>query len=187
MEVYWGKRCQGYSIAVNNEQICVALASHDPALRLEDGLRELPGLQAKLSGVDAVSPERGASTGNRTLRRVWRNNVALIGDASGTVDAISGEGMGLSFRQAVVLAECFESGDLTRYQAEHRQLSLRPRWMARMMLNMDRRPWLQERTLHAFRKHPHVFPRLVGLHVGAVPPLDALRDGLTLGWGLLTA
>ena len=187
MEVYWGHRCQGYATAVSPEQVCVALASHDPGLRLEDGLRELPALSERLRDAETVSAERGALTGNRRLNRVWRGNVALIGDASGTVDAISGEGLGLAFRQAVALAECFESGDLARYQVEHRRLALRPRWMARMMLNLDGRPRLQQRTLQAFRKHPHVFPRLLGLHLGVLPPLHLVRDGLTLGWGLLTA
>ena len=37
-----------------------------------------------------------------------RGNVALIGDASGTVDAITGEGLCLAFSQAMVLAECLE-------------------------------------------------------------------------------
>jgi flavin-dependent dehydrogenase len=187
MEVYWSDRCQGYATAVSHEQVCVALASHDPGLRLEEGLRELPALSARLGGAEAVSAERGALTGNRRFKRVWRGNVALIGDASGTVDAISGEGLGLAFSQAVVLAESFESGDLARYQVEHERLAVRPRWMARMMLNLDGRPRLQQRTLQAFRKHPQVFPRLLGLHVGAVPPLDVVCDGLTLGWGLLTA
>lgn len=187
MELYWGDRCQGYSVGVEGDQVCVALASHDPNLRLDEGLRELPGLQARLRGVEAVSAERGAPTGNLQLRRVWRGNVALIGDASGTVDAITGEGLGMAFSQAVALAESFESGGLARYQMEHRRLALRPRWMARMMLLLDRRPGLQQRTLQAFRKHPQVFPRLLGLHVGALPPLDIVRDGLALGWGLLTA
>ncbi len=187
MEVYWGDRCQGYATAVSRDQVCVALASHDQRLRLEDGLRELPALSARLRGAETVSTERGALTGNRRFKRIWRGNLALIGDASGTVDAISGEGLGLAFSQAVALAESFESGDLARYQVEHRRLALRPRWMARMMLNLDRRPWLQQRTLQAFHKHPQVFPKLLGLHVGAVPPLQVVRDGLTLGWGLLTA
>jgi flavin-dependent dehydrogenase len=165
----------------------VALASHDPGLRLADGLRELPALSARLHGAEAVSAERGALTGNRTLKHVRRGNVALIGDAAGTVDAIAGEGLGLAFRHAMALAESLESGNLAHYEAEHRRLSRRPRWMARMMLNLDRRPRLQRRTLEAFRKHPHVFPRLVGLHVGVLPPLDVVRDGLTLGWDLLTA
>jgi len=187
MEVYWGARCQGYAIAVNGEQVCVALASRDPGLRLEDGLQELPALRARLQCAETLSTERGAPTGNRELKRVWRGNVALIGDASGTVDAITGEGMGLAFRQAVALGVCFESRDLARYQVEHRRLSLRPRWMARLMLNLDRRPRLQRRTLQAFRQHPEIFRRLLALHVGALPPLRAIRDGLTLGWGLLSA
>jgi flavin-dependent dehydrogenase len=187
MEVYWGRDCQGYSIAVNDEQVCVALASHTPNFRVEDGLKELPELAARLCGPESVSSERGALTGNRTLKRVWRGNVALIGDASGTVDAITGEGLGLSFSQAVTLAECFESGDLTRYQLEHRKLALRPRFVARMMLNLDRRPELQRRTLRVFRRHPEIFQRLLALHVGARSPLHLAWDGLTLGWGLLTA
>jgi menaquinone-9 beta-reductase len=187
MEVYWGDRCQGYATAVSGEQVCIALASHDSDLRLEDGLRALPRLRERLAGAETISAERGALTGNRTFARVWRSNVALIGDASGTVDAITGEGLGLAFSQAVVLARCFESGDLKRYQSEHRKLARRPQWMARLMLTLDQRPWLQHRTLQVFQRRPEVFRRFLEMHVGALPPLHAVRDGLTLGWGLLTA
>lgn len=187
MEIYWGKDCQGYATGVGPDQVCVAVASHDPKLRLEECLHRLPRLNARLCGCRTSSPEKGALTGDRSLRRVWRDNVALIGDASGTVDAITGEGLGLAFSQAVVLAQCLESGNLERYNAEHRRLRLRPRSMARLMLMLDGRPWLQNRTLQAFRKHPNVFRRLLALHIGAVPATDLVWDGLTLGWGLLTA
>lgn len=187
MEVYWGDRCQGYATGVSGERMCVALASHDPNLRLEDGLRALPRLGERLRGAEMVSAERGAITGNRRLKRVWRGNVALIGDASGTVDAITGEGMGLAFSQAVALADAFVSGDLATYQAAHRRLALRPLCMARLMLTLDGRPRLQRRTLQVFQKQPHVFRRLLELHVGTLSPLHVAVDGLTLGWGLFTA
>jgi flavin-dependent dehydrogenase len=187
MEVYWGAHCQGYATAVSGDQVCVALASRDPNLRLEDGLQTLPRLRAQLLGAETTSSERGALTGNREFQRVWRGNVALIGDASGTVDAITGEGLGLAFSQAVALAASFESGNLGSYQAEHHRLALRPLWMARLMLSLDGRPGLQHRTLQVFQKRPEVFRRLLALHVGAMPPLHLVRDGLTLGWGLLTA
>jgi flavin-dependent dehydrogenase len=187
MEVYWGGRCQGYATAVSREQVCVAIASDDPNLRLEEGLQALPRLRARLSGAEAVSTERGAATGNREYRRVWRGNVALVGDASGTVDAITGEGLGLAFRQAVALAESLDTADLSLYQKEHRRLALRPLSMARLMLTLDGRPRLQHRTLQVFRKNPEIFRRLLALRVGATPPLHLVRDGLTLGWGLLTA
>lgn len=187
MEMYWGPHCQGYATAVSDDQVCVALASHNPTLRLEEGLQALPALSARMRGAEAVSTERGALTGNLRLTRIWRGNVALIGDASGTVDAITGEGMGLAFRQAVALAKCLQSGDLANYQVEHHRLMLRPWWMARLMLTLDGRPALQQRTLQVFQKHPEVFRRFVALHVGALPPTRLVWDGLTLGWGLLTA
>ncbi len=187
IEIYWGKRSQAYATAVSGEQICVAVASHDPGLRLEQGLLKFPELGARIRGAEAASAERGSVSANRKLRRVWRRNVALIGDASGTVDAITGEGLGLAFSQAVELAACLKSGNLARYQAAHRRLSRRPLWMARLMLTMDGRSWVQERTLRSFRKHPEVFGRLLALHVGTLSPFHLALDGLTLGWGLLTA
>ena len=187
MEVHWGERCQGYATAVSDEQVCVAMATHDPHLRVEDGLKELPWLSARLQGAETVTTERGAVTGNRRLKRVWRGNVALIGDAAGTVDAITGEGLGLAFSQALALAECIEAGDLSPYQKIHDRLALRPLLMGRLMLTLDGRPRLQHRTLQVFRKRPEIFRRLLALHVGALPPRHLVWDGLTLGWGLLTA
>jgi flavin-dependent dehydrogenase len=187
MEIYWGKHVQGYATAVNNEQVCVAVASRDPALRLEESLPAFPELSARLRAAETVSAERGSVTTNRKLKRVWRGNVALIGDASGTVDAITGEGLGLSFSQAVVLAGCFRSGNLGRYQDAHRRLALRPLLMARLMLTLDGHPGFQQRTLRVLRKRPEVFRRLVALHVGSLSPFSLALDGLTLGWGLLTA
>jgi hypothetical protein len=55
-----------------------------------------------------------------------------------------------------------------------------------LMLLLDRRPRLQRRTLQVFGKRPHIFQRLLKLHVGALSPLHLALDGLTLGWGLLT-
>ena len=187
MEIYWGKSCQGYATAVSGGEVCVAVASQDSKLRLEEALSELPILRDRLHGAEALSSERGAITANRKLKRVYRKNIALLGDASGTVDAITGQGLGLSFNQAVVLARCLRSGDLEPYQIEHSRLALRPLLMARMMLNLDGRPWLQRRTIRVFRKHPEVFQKLLAMHLGERSPLHLAWDGLTLGWGLLTA
>jgi flavin-dependent dehydrogenase len=187
LEIYWGKHSQAYATGVSNEEVCVAVASHDPELRLEKSLLAFPELNARLRGAETASAERGSVSANRKLKLVWRRNVALIGDASGTVDAITGEGLGLAFSQAVALAESLGSGNLAGYQAAHRRLSRRPLLMARLMLMLDGRPGFQQRTLQAFRKHPEVFHRLLALHVGSLSPFHLALDGFTLGWGLLTA
>lgn len=187
MELHWGRRGQIYVTPVSKERVCVALISRDPKLRLDEALQRFPALQARLKDAEAASSEKGALTATGKLHSVSRGNVALIGDASGTVDAITGEGLCLSFSQAMVLAECLENGNLERYQREHRHLALRPLLMSRLMLLLDGRPRLQRRTLQALRRRPDVFQRLLKLHVGALSPLHLAVDGLTLGWGLLTA
>ena len=126
MELHWGRYGEIYVTPVSPEQVCVALISRDPKLRLEEALRLFPELQARLSGAEAGSTERGALTATSKLKHVSRGNVALIGDASGTVDAITGEGLCLTFSQALVLADCLRTGDLSRYEREHRRLALRP-------------------------------------------------------------
>jgi len=187
MEIYWGAHSQGYATAVSHEEVCVAVASHDPALRLNEALLGFPALHARLRGAETTSTERGSISANRKLSRVWRENVALLGDASGTVDAITGEGLGLAFSQAVALAECLKSGHLAGYQAAHRRLSRRPLLMARLMLTLDGRPRFQKRTLQVFRRRPEIFRHLVALHIGNLSPFHLALDGLNLGWGLLTA
>ena len=121
------------------------------------------------------------------MKHAYRRNVALIGDASGTVDAITGQGLGLSFSQSVALAQCYRSGNLEPYQTEHRRLALRPLLMARLLLTLDGRPRLQRRTLQVLRRKPEIFERLLALHVGTLSPQSLALDGISFGWGLLTA
>ncbi len=187
MELHWGGHGEIYVTPVAKDEACVALISRDPKLRLTEALPRFPELKSRLQGADVSSAEKGALTATCRLKRVSRKNVALIGDASGTVDAITGEGLCLAFSQAMVLADCLRTGDLSRYEHEHRRLALRPFLMARLMLTLDGRPRLQRRTLQALQKHPEVFRRLLELHVGVLSPLHLAVDGLTLGWGLLTA
>ena len=187
MELHWDRHGQIYVTPVAKDQVCVALISRDPKLRLTEALQRFPELQSRLEGAEVSSAEKGALTATCKLKHVSRGNVALIGDASGTVDAITGEGLCLAFSQAMVLADCLRTGDLARYEHEHRRLALRPLLMARLMLLLDERPRLQRRTLQAFQKRPDVFQRLLELHVGVLSPLHLALDGLTLGWGLLTA
>ncbi len=120
MELYWGPSCQIYVTPVASNEICVALVSHDQHLRLDAALKTFPEVAHALNGAEPTSLERGAITSTHKLEKVYRNNVALVGDASGAVDSITGEGLSLTFRQAQFLAECFVDGDLERYQKEHR-------------------------------------------------------------------
>jgi 2-polyprenyl-6-methoxyphenol hydroxylase-like FAD-dependent oxidoreductase len=113
--------------------------------------------------------------------------VALIGDASGGVDAITGEGLCLSFHQAARLADALECGNLDEYERAHRKLARRPNFMATMMLALDRRPTLRHRVLRVFTTEPEIFARFVAMHVGETSALHAARTGAVFGWRLLAS
>ena len=185
VEVYWSQAGQIYVTPVGDDQVGVALISPNPKLRVQEALNLFPLLAARLASARASSRQGGAVTGMKKFRRVCSGNIALVGDASGTVDAITGEGLGLGFRQAVLLAECLCSGDLGRYQSRHARLSQRLRLIGRMLLALDGRPRLQQRTLRVFRQRPELFAKMLALHIGA-PASGFARNAFELGWNLLT-
>nr|MDQ2712154.1 hypothetical protein [Acidobacteriota bacterium] len=143
-------------------------------------------LQRRLSDCQAVTSERGALAATRRLRRITRGNVALVGDASGTVDPITGEGLCLAFQQSLALADALVEGDLGLYERANAELTRRPRFMSDFMLLMDRSPILQTRTLAAFESHPHLFSNLLAMHVGQLPALRFLQTAAALGWQVAT-
>jgi flavin-dependent dehydrogenase len=167
MEIYWGSGCQMYVSPIGGAETCVALLTRDPHVRLDGALACFPDLARKLEGAAVASQERGALTVTRRLRRVYRDRTVLIGDASGSVDAITGEGMGLAFRQALALADALVANDLEQYQTAHARLARRPAFMAQLMLTLDRFPRLRPRVLRLFAFQPAIFERLLAVHVGA--------------------
>jgi len=187
MELHWGPDCQIYVTPVGENDVCLALVSSNQQLRLDAALSDFPALAARLADAPHASTERGAITVSRRLPRVFRNRVALVGDASGGVDAITGEGLCLAFRQAALLADCFASGNLARYQREHRRLLRRPALMARLMLLIGKHTRLRQRTLQVFESHPESFARMLAMHVGTASPRDYIANGISLGWQLLRA
>lgn len=185
MELHWGHHTQIYVTAVGAAEVCVAVISDTPKVRVDDALTEFPELSARLRHCDFASSERGAITVSRRLHRVYHGRTALVGDASAGVDAITGEGLCLAFRQSLLLAECLAAGDLARYQAGHRKLVRRPALMARLMLFMGNHDRLRQRTMRVFQSSPRSFAGMLAMHVGAGSPCDYVSNGISLGWQLL--
>lgn len=185
MELHWGPRSQVYVTPVAPDEICVAMISNNVQMDLDQALADFPALQTRLSAAEHASSERGAITVSRKLRRVYRGNLALVGDASAGVDAITGEGLCLAFRQSACLAECLVTGDLARYQREHRRLVRRPTLMARLMLFMARQDGIRRRIMQEFESNPQYFAGMLAMHVGAGTPREYVSNGISLGWQLL--
>ncbi len=166
MDLHWGPKCQIYVTPVAADEVCVASMSRDAKVRLDDALAHFPEVRERLAGAVPTSREMGALSVSRKLRRVCRDDIALIGDASGSVDAITGEGLCLSFKQALSLAEALRSGNLYDYQSEHNVLSRRPHFMGALMLTLDKHASFQRKALSGLASCPNVFSSLLAAHVG---------------------
>ena len=143
-------------------------------------------LATGLNGLEVVSQQRGAVAATCRLRSVATDHVALIGDASGSADSITGEGLAISFRQALALADTIASGSLAPYARAHRQIARLPHVMGALMLTLDRWPRFELRAMSALAHTPGLFRELLEVHTGERALASVLlRRGPQLGWSLL--
>ena len=186
IEIHWGEKLQAYVTPVGADEVGIACGSYDPRLRVEMALEAFPELCRRLDGAPVVSSERGALSSTRSLPAVYKGSIALLGDASGSVDVITGQGLGIAFLQAAALADAMEHGDLAPYQAAHRRIRRIPALNARILLAMDRWPWVGRRTRAAFARRPDLFDHMLALHSGEPRHiLDRPATLARLGWNVL--
>jgi flavin-dependent dehydrogenase len=186
VEVHWGAIGQVYITPVARDRVCVVFITRSGRVAREHFLNGFPEVARKLVGAPIVTKGRGAVSLTRKLNRVANETVALIGDASGSADAITGEGLAQSFRQAVALAASIEDGKLSEYNKAHRLIAKLPHAMARLMLTMDRWPAMEKHGMRVLASDTSFFEGLLSVHMGVESlPSFALRRGPSLGWRLL--
>jgi flavin-dependent dehydrogenase len=187
-EIYWGPRAQAYVTPIHNEEVCVVvLAEQVEEADFDPFLSDCPQLAARLDGAGLSSRERGAVTLMHSLASVHSANVALVGDASGGVDAITGEGLRLAFRQALALASAIEQGDLRSYAQAHRALARKPMFIGDLLLMHGKSERLRTRSLRMLAEKPQLFARLLALHSADAAWEDVLAAGAQFGWRFLVA
>jgi len=187
VEVHWGSTGQLYITPVANDCVCVVYITRDPRSDRSNVLAGFPEVAHRLENAEIVSQQRGAVSATCKLDCVARQFVGLIGDASGSADSITGEGLAICFRQAQALAESIHSGSLEPYRRAHRRIGRLPHAMGALMLTLDRWPGLEIRAMRAFAHTPSFFQELLQAHMGEQSLASVvLRRGPSFGWHLLT-
>ena len=178
VEVYWSNHGQAYVTPNSSDDVCVAFIANKKFANPAEALSHFPALRHHLAASQPNGPARGSITLGRKLRRVTHANIALVGDASGSVDAVTGEGLALCFRQAAALSHALRANDLTLYQQAHRRIQRLPSLMSRSLLLMDRSPALRDTVLRTFQRNPWLFERLLEMHIGYSPLQSFATEGL---------
>jgi flavin-dependent dehydrogenase len=178
VEVHWAEGCEAYVTPVGRERVGVAVLYGGRKARFEERLAGFPELWDRLAAARPDSSVRAWGPLRRRARAVARAPVFLVGDASGYVDAITGEGLSLAFEQGLALARCLAEGTPRRYASLHRRIVRRPVALIEALLWIEQHPRLRRRLVAALSHNPEAFAQLLGLNDGL--PMLSLRPATLL-------
>lgn len=128
------------------------LASFPPCYR-----EQLPPSEAFFGPEKAIGPLQQLVTS--PLHPSGR--VALVGDASGYLDALTGEGLCLGLVQAMALAELYVGGRVEQYPARYRALKRRHSLTVHGLLRLLERPRLKRFVFSTLCRFPPLFQLLI--------------------------
>lgn len=161
--------------------------AHSLEAFLRKHLRRDASLGRLLAGAPLAEPIATCGPLGARTRRPFGAGVALVGDACGFVDPLTGEGLFFAMRGASLLApaidECLreprnETRALRRY-ARARRFEFGPRYaMARLLQTGLRRPGVPERVIGALDRAPGLCDLVLGLTGDYVPPSALASPGV---------
>ena len=99
VEVYWGPHAEVYITPVAPQLVGIAVLG-PRGTSYVSALDEVPAIRQRLAGGKPAGPVMGAGPLLQRTRARVAGRVLLVGDASGYVDAITGEGIRVGLEQA---------------------------------------------------------------------------------------
>jgi flavin-dependent dehydrogenase len=167
VEVYWTPGVEAYVTPVGPRSVNVAFLG-GPGPGFEEMLQRFPRLRERLAGAEPESEARGAGPLLQRTRARRAERLALLGDAAGYVDAITGQGLSLAFAGAALLFDSLPpdlSADLAPALRSYDE-GLRARWLryavpAHALLALSRRPRLRRAAIGCVAAIPGAFGALV--------------------------
>ena len=162
VEVHWSRDAEAYITPVAEDQVGVAVLGGGRG-DFSSRLAAFPALRERLAGAAPASEVRGAGPLRQDVRRRTAGNVLLVGDASGYLDALTGEGIGAALAQAAVLADCVAAGRPDAYERAWRRASRRSWLLTSGLLWARHQPLLAPRIVPAAQHLPRLFAIIVNL------------------------
>jgi len=171
VEVHWAAGVEAYVTPVSPGTVNVALLrDREGGEGFDSLLSRFPRLRETVGGAPFSSELRGAGPLLQRVRRPFAQRLALVGDAAGYVDAITGQGLSLAFKSAALLMEALPA-DLSQDLAPALRLyeaRLWPHWLAyaipaQALVALSRRPSLRRAAFRSLATVPGAFAAIVRL------------------------
>lgn len=155
VEVYWSAHAEAYVTPVAADEVGVAIltAQRRP---FAEHLAGFPALRERLGEASASSAVRGAGSLRQASTRRVTGRVLLVGDASGYVDALTGEGISLALAQAEAAVAAIVSGRPGSYAHSWSRVVRRHRLLTSALVRLAHSP-VRPRLVPAARALPGLF------------------------------
>ena len=160
VEVYWLDDSEIYVTPVGTDTVGVAVLGRS-VLNLDEAIARVPELSARLDSVPRVSELRGAGPLLQRVSARSNERALLVGDASGYIDALTGEGLRLGFAEAEAAVNAVLSDQPENYEREWQKVTRSYRLMTGGLLWASSRRGLRPIIVPAARALPRVFNRIV--------------------------
>lgn len=138
VEVHWGRAGEAYVTPVADDCVGVAVLTSDARPGYDALLEEFPFIASRLKGAAPGSRIKGGTGFGTRVRCPIRGGLVLVGDAAGSLDPITGEGLSLGFQQAEALVSAVAAGELDRYVAAWRRSLATPKRLEAGLLLLSR-------------------------------------------------
>lgn len=198
VEVHWAGDAEAYVTPCGREEVGVALLWEAEEKKtgggqrlMESLLSRFPRLSASLRGARPSAGARAIGPMHQVARSPICDGVALVGDASGYLDAITGEGISLALTQVQALYDSVgpwmlsndrvpTARDLKDYSRRTSGMIRQHRLITRFVLFLSRHPSLAARVIKGLGRQPELFRWLLSANMGAVsaasiPKLEMMR------------
>jgi len=164
VEVHWSTGAEAYVTPVAEDLVGIAILGPGGPAGAGDfdaRLAAFPALRERLADAEPAGSVRGAGPLRQDVRRRVAANVLLVGDASGYLDALTGEGISVALTQAAALVDCLRSGRTAEYEREWKRVSRKSRVLTSGLLWARHTPVLAPRIVPAAALLPRVFAAVV--------------------------
>jgi flavin-dependent dehydrogenase len=159
VEVHWGRESEAYVTPVAEDLVGIAVLTRRRG-PLTERLAEFPALAARVRRSPA-SDVLGAGPLRQRSRRRVAGRVLLVGDASGYVDALTGEGIALGLSQARAAVAAIVAGQPGRYERDWLRLTAPHSVMTQALLQATRVPGARAAVVPAAAALPRLFAAAV--------------------------
>jgi flavin-dependent dehydrogenase len=160
VEVYWSTNAEIYVTPVDDQTVGIAVLGTNK-IDFWKIISQFPKLNAMLSAANPASKLRGAGPLRQVVRARTLSRSLLVGDASGYVDALTGEGMRIGFEEGKAAVNAVLANDPSSYEKDWLNITRSYRLLAGGLLWASSQRFIRPLIVPTAVAFPRVFRQIV--------------------------